>query len=164
MSVDGVHCRIWEPRHDPSTKWYSKKFNKAALTYLVAIAIFHDIVVYVDGPYPASKNDWAMFTREGGLASLIPAGKMGIGDEGFKFDATRCATYNQFDSDDVFQFKSRCKARQESFNSRLKAFRILSEDFRCTGETRLEKHGKVFRSCVLICQYDMDNGRGLMKV
>lgn len=31
LSVDGVHCRINEPRTEPSSGWYSKKFNKAGL-------------------------------------------------------------------------------------------------------------------------------------
>jgi hypothetical protein len=42
VSVDGVHCHIWEPQHMPSSSWNSKKFNKAGLAYELGIAIFHN--------------------------------------------------------------------------------------------------------------------------
>ena len=42
VSVDGIHCRIHEPRVLPSSSWYSKKFNKAGLVYELGIAIFHN--------------------------------------------------------------------------------------------------------------------------
>jgi hypothetical protein len=39
LSVDGVHCRTYECRKDPSSKWYSHKHNGPGLTYELAIAI-----------------------------------------------------------------------------------------------------------------------------
>ena len=153
-----------EPRHDPSSKWFSKKFNKAGLTYEVAIAIFHNQVVWINGPFPAGHNDWKVFTLPDGLRRLIPVGKLAIGDNGYKYDALKISTYNQFDSDEVFQFKSRVKARQESFNSRLKAFKVLSEDYKVKGEGRMAKHEIAFVSCAIIIQYDMENGKPLFKV
>ena len=34
-TVDGIHFRISEPRDEPSAGWYSKKYNKAGVTYEV---------------------------------------------------------------------------------------------------------------------------------
>jgi hypothetical protein len=39
LSIDGVHCRIFEPRFLPSSGWYSSKFNKAGLTYEVGVSV-----------------------------------------------------------------------------------------------------------------------------
>ena len=39
ITVDGVHCRTFEVRKDPSTKWYSHKSHSAGLAYELAIAI-----------------------------------------------------------------------------------------------------------------------------
>ena len=97
ISVDGVHCRIWEPRGQPSTGWYSKKFNKAGLAYEIGIAIHHNQVCWVRGPFPAGQCDWKIF-KERGLMDKIPEGKLAIGDNGYKYDPKKVATRNQFDT------------------------------------------------------------------
>ena len=164
VSVDGVHCSIWEPRKQPSTGWYSKKMNKAGLSYEIGIAVFHNKCCWINGPFPAGHNDWKIFTSENGLASKIPEGHLCVGDQGYRYDAKKCSTYNAFDSEEVNHFKSRVKARHESFNSRLKSFRILSTAFRSTGTTRLEKHKAVFEAACVLVQYEMENDRPLFKV
>lgn len=40
MTVDGTHCRISEPRTQPSSNWYSHKFAGPGLACEVAISIF----------------------------------------------------------------------------------------------------------------------------
>jgi sulfur relay (sulfurtransferase) DsrF/TusC family protein len=93
-SVDGVHCMIFEPRKDPSSKWFSHKSNGAGLTYEVACAIRGNRCVWVRGPFPASQHDITTF--RGGkvgeqpwdpaaLINLIPEGKRAIADSG-KFE------------------------------------------------------------------------------
>lgn len=164
LSVDGVHCRIFEPRIEPSTKWYSKKFNKAGLTYELGIAIFHDQLVWINGPFPAGENDMLVFRKDGGLMSIIPKGKLVVADEGYRGEPNVCSTRNTFDDDDVKRFKKRVKARHESFNCRVKSFGILNQPFRSTGDQRLVKHETAFVACCIIVQYEMDNGRPLFKV
>jgi hypothetical protein len=39
ISMDGVHCRIQEPRKDPGAKWYDHKSNGAGVAYEIALAI-----------------------------------------------------------------------------------------------------------------------------
>jgi hypothetical protein len=164
VSVDGVHCRIWEPRHMPSSGWYSKKFNKAGLSYELGIAIFHNKLVWINGPFPAGQNDKQIFTKPQGLKSKIPPGKRAIGDEGYVGYPDQITTRNGLDSDEVKMFKKRVKARHETFNSRLKGFGILNQAFRSTGPSRLQKHKAAFEACCVIVQYEMDNGCPLFVV
>jgi hypothetical protein len=164
ISVDGVHCRIWEPRIMPSSGWYSKKFNKAALVYELGVAIHHNKLVWINGPFPAGQNDKKVFDKPDGLNKKIPDGKRGIADEGYKGAPKQLSTRNTFDSAEVKRFKGRVKARHETINSRLKAFGILNQAFRSTGPSRLEKHKAAFEACCVIVQYEMDNGSPLFKV
>jgi len=163
-SVDGVHFRIFEPRFMPSTGWYSCKYNKAGLTYEIACSVYHDKIVWVNGPFPAGQNDLRVFRKPDGLLSKIPEGKMCIMDEGYVGEA--CAgTKNEFDTAEVKELKCRAKARQESVNQKLKSFGILNQTFRTTGELRLERHQAALEACLVIIQYELDNGsRKLMKV
>jgi hypothetical protein len=57
----------------------------------------------------------------------------------------------------VAKFKSRARARHESFNGRLKFFDILQNTFR-HGEAR---HKIAFEAVCVIVQYQMDNGSPL---
>jgi hypothetical protein len=148
----------------PSSGWYSKKFNKAGLAYELGIAIYHNQLVWINGPFPAGQNDKKIFNKPNGLKSKIPAGKRAIGDEGYVGNPDKITTRNSFDSDAVKKFKRRVKARHETFNGRLQAFGILNHPFRSTGPTRLEKHKAAFEACCVIVQYEMDNGHPLFKV
>ena len=163
LTVDGVHCRIWEPRRQPSAGWYSKKFNKAGLAYEVGVAIHHNQIVWVNGPFPAGQNDKKIYKKENGLMGKMPPGKKGIADDGY----TGCeglTTRNPFDDKDTKAFKERAKARQETINARLKAFSILNEAFRGTGASRLEKHKAAFEACCVLVQYELDNGSALFTI
>ena len=164
VSVDGIHCRIHEPRTEPSTGWYSAKYNKAGLAYEIAIAIHHNKVVWINGPFPAGQNDKKIFPEPDGLMSKILPGKKVIADEGYRGEPDIVATRNNFDSKFMKKFKGRAKARHESFNSRLKAFHVISEPFRGHGDERMEKHKAVFEACCVIVQYEMDNGHPLFDV
>jgi hypothetical protein len=149
----------------PSSGWYSKKFNKAALAYELGIAIYHNKLVWINGPFPAGQNDKKIFNKPNGLKSKIPDGRKGIGDEGYKGDPDKVATRNAaFDDPEVRRFKKRTLARHETFNSRLKAFGILNQAFRSTGPSRLDKHKAAFEACCVIVQYEMDNGHPLFAI
>lgn len=56
LSVDGVHCRTYEPRFVPSSGWYSTKFNKAGLAYELGVAVYHDKICWMNGPFPAGQS------------------------------------------------------------------------------------------------------------
>ena len=164
VSVDGVHFRISEPRDQPSAGWYSKKYNKAGVSYEIAIAIHHNQVVWINGPFPAGHNDKKIF-KEKGLYDKIPEGKKALGDDGYVGYPDKCSTKNKdFDSKPVKEFKRRVAARQETFNSRLKHFEILNTVFRSKGKDRLVKHKAAFEACCVIGQYCMENGSPLFIV
>lgn len=163
-SVDGVHFRIWEPRKFPSTKWYSQKYNKAGLTYEIAVAIHHNKIVWVNGPFPAGENDKKMFEKPNGLASKLKEGQLVIGDEGYVGNPEKVGTRNSMDTPRVKDLKKRSKARQETINARLKAFGILNRAFRTTGVNRIDRHKAVMEACLTIIQYELDNGSFLFKV
>ena len=159
-----MHFRIWEPRKTPSTKWYSQKYKKAGLTYEVAVAVHHNQIVWVNGPFPAGENDKKMFNKPGGLRSKLKGRQKCIGDQGYKGDPDKIATRNSRDKPKVKDLKERAKARQETVNQRLKNFFILRNPLRTVGEKRLERHKSVLEACLVIIQYELDNGSALFKV
>ena len=164
ISVDGVHCRIYEPRTQPSSGWYSKKFNKAGVSYELGVAIHHNKIVWINGPFPAGQNDIKIFRKPGGLMSKIPDDCRAIGDEGYRGEPSKVSTKNTFNSDELKQFENRVRARHETVNSRLKAFDILGQVFRTKGTNRMQYHKSAFEACCVIVQYEIDNGNELFKV
>ena len=157
LSVDGVHFPILEPRRTPSARWYSHKFNGPGLSYELALSIYEDKLVWINGPFKASTSDIFIFRQ--GLETIIPEGKLVIGDSGYK-GSDKVAISQVNDSNEVKRFKNRARARQESFNGRLKRFKILAETFRY----HHEKHGDVVNALCVLTQYDIENGRPLMDV
>jgi DDE superfamily endonuclease len=170
ISVDGVHCTIREPRQMPSSSWFSHKTHGPALSYEIAIAIQHNKVVHINGPFPAGVPDITIFRKEGGLKSRIPDGKYGTADRGYLGEPT-LRTPNPRDTQLAKDFKKRSQARHETFNSRLKNFKILSTRFR----HRHTQHGKLpvtchdnhrsaFEAVCVLLQFDMENGHPLFPV
>jgi hypothetical protein len=80
LSVDGVHCRVYEPRFMPSSGWYSPKYNKAGLAYEIGVSIYHEKVCWVNGPFPAGQNDLRIFRKPNGLMSNVPENTRVIAD------------------------------------------------------------------------------------
>lgn len=159
VSDDGVHCRICEPRKQPSTKWSSKKFGKkAALTYEVAIAIRHNQVVLVNGPFPAATHDMTMFDHPDGAGKKLRPGAKAITDR--VYNGPQIAKRNEFDTPEVKAFKKRVRARHETFNGRIKVFKALDTRFR----HGVQKHKAVFEAICVIVQFDMETGRPLFHV
>jgi hypothetical protein len=164
LSVDGVHCRIYEPRTQPSAGWYSKKFAGPGLTYELGVAIHHDKIVWINGPFPAAQHDITVFRKPGGLKSKIPPNHLAIGDQGYQGEPSKISTKNPLNSIELNKWKSRVRARHETVNSRLKAFGILDQAFRTNGNQRMEKHKSAFEACCVIIQYELDNGSKLFMV
>jgi hypothetical protein len=129
ISVDGVDCRVNEPRRLPSTEWFSHKSNGPGLSYELGISIYESRLVWMRGPERAGKlGDLKTFQAPNGLKSKIPAGKKVIGVKAYKYPV--CSIRNPLDSREVKDFKSRARARHESFNGRIKKFRVLAVAFR----------------------------------
>jgi DDE superfamily endonuclease len=170
VSVDGVHCTIREPRQLPSSSWFSHKTHGPALSYEIAIAIHHNKVVHINGPFPAGVPDITIFRKDGGLKSKIPDGKCGTADRGY-IGEPKLRTPNPRDTQPAKHFKKRSQARHETFNSRLKNFKILSTRFRHRhtpfGKAPIschDNHRAAFEAVCVLLQYDMENGHPLLPV
>jgi hypothetical protein len=161
VSVDGVHCRIFEPSHGAWSKnphYYSHKFKQSALAYEVALSVFQNRVVSLNGPFPASVNDTTIFRD--GVRNKIPVGSRAIVDNGYKGKDPKYSKPNPLDSAQLRKFKGRVRSRQECFNARLKVFKCLVDDFR-SGQ---EKHKQCFEAVAVIGQYQLELGSPLFDV
>lgn len=161
ISVDGVHCPIWEPQHptlSKNTKFYSHKFKGPALDYEIRISLYENKVVWVNGPFKASKHDITIFRSA--LKAKIPKGKLAIADLGYRGEKKIIAVPNSHDIAEVRDFKGRARARQESFNKKIKNYKVLTDKFR----HGIEKHKMCFEACVLLGQHQLENGSPLFDV
>jgi hypothetical protein len=170
VSVDGVHCTISEPRQHASSTWYSHKTHGPGLAYEIAISIQENKVVHIHGPFPAGVPDLTIFRSPDGLKSKLPASKFATADRGYRGEpALRLP--NERDTKVAKNFKKRSQARHETFNSRLKGFKILSTRFRHShngrkqqGITCHDNHKAVFEAVCVLLQFDMENGHPLFAV
>lgn len=163
-SVDGVHCDIQEPRKVPDKKWFSHKSNGPALTYQVVLALRENTVLQIAGPYLAGEHDITVFRKPDGILRHIPPGKRIVADRGYNGEEGRevlSVPSHLHDSLIATNFKKRARARQETFNIRLKEFKILAVPFRhlkklpTEAEYSLEEHKRVFESITIMVQYDL---------
>ena len=94
ITVNGTHCPINEPTHpefSDNTKFYSHKFKSAGLNYEVALSIYNNKCVWINGPFPAGDNDILVF-RSKLKAKMLEARAnsptqtmyIGIGDKGYR--------------------------------------------------------------------------------
>jgi hypothetical protein len=161
ITVDGVHCRVGEPFHPVFSKnpeYYSHKSNQAGLGYELGLSVYENALVWLKGPSPAGKHDITTFREE--LKGKIPAGKRVIGGNGYKGESKIISTPNSHDLAELRRFKSRARARHESFNGRIKNFKCLSERFR----HGIDKHHICFEAVCDIVQYQLENGSPLFDV
>jgi hypothetical protein len=171
LTVDGIHFHIFEPQHpeySKNPKFYSHKRKSAGLDYEIALSIFENRVVWINGPFRAGKGDKAVFKagllqkmREERALRGPNATVLGIADKGYKGVAKDVLTLSSSrDSAELREFKSRASARQENFNARITSFEVLKQEFR----HKLERHQTCFEAVVVICQYHLDNGSSLLIV
>jgi hypothetical protein len=85
-----------------------------------------------------------------------PKGEKLIGDLGYKGESSKVSTMMDEHSVEVKEFFAQVKSRQETINTRLKFFNILSCCF-CHGkgvENKLEAHQQCFKAVCVLVQYD----------
>lgn len=165
ITVDGVDCHIWEPKHPtlPIDKayWSHNKFNKAAVKYEIGINVFESKCVWIKGPVKPVVKNLPTFKQE--LKHKIMPNKLVIADTAYQSsepDLQMLATPNTNDSSELKNFKSRARLRHETFNGRLKFFKCLADVFR----HGVDKHKMAFEAVCVIVQYQMDNGAELYAV
>jgi hypothetical protein len=63
-TVDCTDCKIWEVKHHTfpvDVGYFTKKHQHAGLKYEVALAVFHDSIVWVNGPFRGTAHDITVF-------------------------------------------------------------------------------------------------------
>jgi hypothetical protein len=108
FSVDGVHCRaneIIHPTLAKDTKLYSHKFNQAGFAYELAISLTENALVWMNGPFKASKHDVTIFRYEGLKNLMAPSQKKGIADMGYRGERGLLCTASSLDSAKLRKFK-----------------------------------------------------------
>lgn len=90
------------------------------------------------------------------MKTMAP-GKMAIADRGYKTSAIDevglFATPNKSDHEDIQQFIVRACMRHETFNGRIKQFKMLQDTFTYL----IEKHKHVFEFVCVTVHYQMKN-------
>lgn len=162
-TVDGVHFKVYEMRQTPNKNMKGHKFKGAAVAYELAISIWKGKLVWINGPFPAGENDLIIYKKPNGLKTKVPQGKRLIGDKIY-LSQPEISGRNACDDKKLAVFKERAKARHETFNRRIKSFRILDTSFRSKTKDRLTKHKTVLTACCVVVQYDMENGRPLFDI
>ena len=84
ISVDGIDCKIWEPKHptlNQDKQYYSKKFNHAGVKYELGIDVNSAKLAWINGPFKASVNDKTIFKQR--LSNKLKPGKLAVADRGY---------------------------------------------------------------------------------
>ena len=129
--------------------WYSHKFKHAGVRYEVGICIQTGWIVWVNGPFPA--GDWPdLNIFRAGLKNLLDRGELVEADNVYRGDAK---VRTNEDCVNLFQYemKFNVRARHETANSRIKCFKVLSDQFR----HQLHLHGYCFNACAIIVQLNI---------
>lgn len=165
ITVDGTDCRTWEKQHDlfPIDRgMYSHKFKHAAWRYEIAVSVYEDQIVWVNGPKAAGRNNDLSIFRQG-LKEKIAEGKMVIADRGYrsskKDEVDMMATPDEQDDPDLKRFKSRARSRHESVNGRIQEYEIVRGTFR----QDKTKHELAFKAVCVTVQYQIEHGAYLFR-
>jgi hypothetical protein len=121
ITVDGVHCHVDEPSHktlSKNPKCHSHKSGQAGLDCQLGISVCDSRLVWMSDPHMASVHDMTVFREQ--LMTKIPAGKKVIGDKGCGGEKAIISTPDSHDPKELRRFKSRARARHESFNANIK--------------------------------------------
>jgi hypothetical protein len=117
-------------------------------------------LVWINGPFLASKHDITIFWKPGGLKTKIPPGKRTIGNSGYQGKPDHVAVRNSLDTEAVNKFKNRVRACHKTLNGRINFFNLLDTK-NCHGH---EKHKIAFKATSVIMQYNLENGHPLFAV
>jgi hypothetical protein len=167
ISTDGVDFKLWERQHPEypiDTKAMSHKFKSCGAKYIIALSVFKPKCLFIEGPFRGGLSDMDMCKESGLMAKLKANGKVCIADRGFRSkyenEQKHFALPDLMDSKPLYNFKSRARMRQETYNRRLKHFECLSSTF----TNGFVKHGIALRAVAVMVQYQMDNGSPIFAV
>ena len=155
MSIDGIHCRITEPRPF-SSLWSSHKYGgKCAANYELGILIHKPKLVWVYGPtMPGQNNDLGVFRLKlKGVLETMPGCKV-FADAIYAPEPDFISMKNDLDPPEIKLFKNRVGSRHEDFNGFLKNWGALKSIF----DHGVDLHKPVFRSICFITMVQIETG------
>eukprot|EP00957_Ditylum_brightwellii_P109637 8362251-Ditylum_brightwellii.AAC.1 len=153
LSVDRTCCHIEEPSPWPLQLASHKLGMNTDVNYKIGLAINKSKLAWVRDPTPTRKQPDISDFRDT-LKHMIPEGKMVIGDDGYNGEPNVFSKNNEFASYELSNFKDHILARHGSFDSCLKAFKMLKTNF-CHG---VSNHKAVFEAVCAIVLYSRENG------
>ena len=168
-SVDCTDCQFQQilidnPRRQGrktiNKKLYSYKIKKPALRYEVAISLWEDRIVWVNGPYlPGEFNDLQIFRHS--LIHMLEPNERVIADKIYRAEAPEKVICDGMIGDYDLDILKRAEGRHENLNRRLKQFSCLSDPFRGRNKdaaTKPRDHAKMFNAVCVIVQVAMEIG------
>lgn len=178
LPVDTVHIRSQEFRCEPSSKWFSHKFNGPGVSFEVVNDPIEGKFRWTNGPKPASTHDMT-FLRGGKKGKKKHWDKSSlyfvirslkniklVGDSAYDGQADVVTTTKDAHNPETKKLFARMKSMQETCFKRLKDFKVLRESFRHGKGTddKLEKIKISFEATAVLLQYDFENGHSLFEV
>lgn len=156
FSIDGTHCPVEEVRPF-STIWSSHKLGGApGVNYEILVHLLRPKIAWVYGPLPPGKyNDISTFRKElmDQMIDILP-GKKILGDKGYRGEPELLVTHNEFDPEELQEFKDRVASRHETVNQSFKCWKSMSMPWR----HGVENHRVGFEAVCCVTQYQIENG------
>eukprot|EP00804_Cyclotella_cryptica_P014138 CCRYP_005575-RA/>CCRYP_005575-RA protein AED:0.15 eAED:0.15 QI:0/0/0/1/0/0/2/0/214 len=158
LGVDCIHARSQEFRCDPDSKWLSMCCRWVSGPQPASV---HDITI-LRGGKAGKMNEW----NRDALYFNIPDGVKLVGDSGYDGQRDKVTTTMDAHAPDTKALFKRIKSQLESCNGRFKNFKVIRESFRHGQGTddKLKRHKYSFEACVVLVQYDIENGHPLFEV
>jgi hypothetical protein len=143
--------------------------------YEIAIAIRHNIIVWIRGPFECSVNDHEVF--RGGKKDdrktnkldksalyfhpILRRGRKAVGDNGYSCRdlSDRIVTTRWIHSKQFKKWIARVKSRQESLFLRMKAFQVLGGVFRHSKggtDAKISLHKACTEAVLTLIAYDLE--------
>jgi hypothetical protein len=171
-----VHIICYEFRCDPDSKWWSHKSNGPGVSFEVVTDPVGGYIRWVNGQQLALTHDLTFLRggkkgkekelKKSSLYFKLLEGLRLVGDLACKGQPDKVSiTYDAHDPATKELF-ARMKSMQETVFKRMKDFKVLQGPFRHGQgtEDKLEKIKLCFEACLVLVQYDIENGHPLFQV
>ena len=182
LPVDTVHIRSQEFRCDPSSKWYSHKFNGPGVAFEVVNDPIDGHFRWINGPKESSQHDltilrggtkgkkkkWDKSSLYFQMTALQEEYNLKlVGDSAYEGQADVVTTTKDAHKPATKKLFARMKSMQETCFKRLKDFKVLRESFRHGKKgtaDKLEAIQRSFEATAVLLQYDFEDGHPLFEV
>ncbi len=128
--------------------YYSHKFNKAAISYKLAVPVHSNKIIAINGPFTAATHNAVIYKSI--LMGKLSEHKQAIGNTGYN-GCPKVSTKHNYDIKELKKFKTRARQRHEALNSCIKAFQCLNVPFQ--HKQGLQQHQACFEAVCVIVQY-----------